>query len=298
MPRRWTEQEENEKREQLVELYVRQNKTIFEIGPMLNLAPGGVYGRLVRLGITIQSKHPGKRSHNAKILNVPASSGDLAEYCGIMLGDGHVGTHQFTITVNVKTDAPYVSYLQDLVETLFGDRPRITADARGVVVDLFVTSTYLMQELRGIGLYSTNKVRDQVSVPDWIFSKAEYQKRFIRGFFDTDGSIYLLKHFNAPQMLFKNCSFPLLDGTRQILLNLGYHPSKISGYSVYLTRRADIERYGLDIGFGNSKHLERAARFGVRSALSLIPTIPPGVVREWQPVYYGEQCIAVHLTPN
>jgi hypothetical protein len=298
MARRWNQQEEREKREQLMELYVYQNKTIFEIAPILNISPGNVYGRLVRLGIPTRSKTSGKSSHNARMLEIPARSGDLAEFYGIMLGDGHLGTHQLTVTINIKTDAPYVPYVQDLIESLFRFRPPRTQIKDGSVITLYLTSTYLMKRLRDIGLYSSNKVRDQVGIPDWIFTQPEYQKRFVRGFFDTDGSIYLLKHFNAPQMLFKNRSIPLLEGTRQILLNLGYHPSKISGYSVYLTRRRDIERYVDDIGFGNSKHLDRAARFGVRTAMSSDPTNPSGVVREWQARYYSEQCVTVPLTPN
>lgn len=278
MPRRWTLSEEREKREELVELYVRQNKTIGEIRQILDLSSEAVHDRLVRLGIPTRPKRWPKTSHNARILTVPALSPDLAEFCGVLLGDGHINPGQIYITVNVKTDASYVPYLQNLVERLFKFRPRISPDKSGVVVDLYVTSIHLVRELRGIGLYSSNKVRDQVSIPDWIFAEPEYQQGFIRGFFDTDGSIYLLKHFHAPQMLFKNRSIPLLEGTRRILLNLGYHPSKISGCSVYLTRRRDIERYVAEIGFGNFKHLERARRFGVQSAWS--------VVREQPAVYH------------
>ena len=150
-----------------------------------------------------------------------------------------------------------------MLERLFHFRPRVTAVKYGSTVDLYVTSAYLVRELRRIGLYSSNKVRDQVSVPDWIFSHPEYQRRFLRGFFDTDGSIYQLKHFNAVQMSFSNLSLPLLDGTRQLLLTLEYHPSRVSGHSIYLTRRRDIKNYVKEIGFGNLKHLQRAQRFGI-----------------------------------
>lgn len=278
MPRKWTGAEEHDKREELIELYVRQNKTIFQIGPILNLSPGAVYDRLVRLGIATRPKSLGKPSHNARMLDVPAFSAELAEFCGIMLGDGHLGRHQLSITINIKTDAHYVPYVQSLVESLFQYRPPRTQVKDGSVVDLYLTSTDLMKKLRNVGLYSSNKVKDQVGIPEWIFAGSEFQKRFVRGFFDTDGSIYLLKHFNAPQMLFKNKSIPLLDGTRQILLDLGFHPSRVSGFSVYLTRRRDIERYVAEIGFGNTKHLERARRFGVQSAW--------GVVRERTAVYH------------
>ncbi len=156
----------------------------------------------------------------------------------------------FHYRFNIKTDSPYASYLQDLLERLFDFRPSVTAVRRGSTVDLYITSTYLMKELRSIGIYSTNKVRDQVGIPDWIFLKAEYQRRFVRGVFDTDGSIYELKHFHAVQMSFRNRLFRLLEGTRRILLNLGFHASTVSSYSVYLTRREDIRRYVQEIGLG------------------------------------------------
>lgn len=119
MPRKWTEQQQREKYEELVELYTHENKTIFEIAALLHMRPGGVYDRLVRLGIPTGPKRFGKPSYNARMLHVPSLCGDLAEFCGVMLGDGHIGPGQIWITVNVKTDAPYVSYLQALQERLF-----------------------------------------------------------------------------------------------------------------------------------------------------------------------------------
>lgn len=90
-----------------------------------------------------------------------------------MLGDGCLQRSQLFITVNIKTDySPYVSYLQDLLERLFDFRPSVTAVRRGSTVDLYVTSTYLMKELRSIGLYSANKVRDQVGIPRLDLSKS------------------------------------------------------------------------------------------------------------------------------
>ncbi len=261
MPARWTAQKEKEKYQELLDLYANQNKTISEIGAILSVAPNTVYDRLIRLKIPIQTEQkPGY--NNARVIDVPPRSGDLAEFCGIMLGDGHIGPAQIFITVNIKTDSAYVPYLQDLLERLFHFRPRVTAVKSRSVADVYVTSAHLVRQLRGIGLYSSNKVRDQVGVPDWIFSALEYQRRFLRGFFDTDGSIYQLKHFEAVQMSFSNRSLPLLEGTRQLLLNLRYRPSRVSDHSVYLTRRKDIKTYIQEIGFGNAKHAERAQRFG------------------------------------
>jgi len=263
MPAKWSAQEEQEKRDELCELYVRQNKTTQEIARLLGIAPNTVFDRLVRLRIPTRTQTNGKTSHNARVISIPELSGDLAEFCGIMLGDGHIGPAQIFITVNVKTDAAYIAYVQDLLERVFRFRPRLTAVKNASTVDLYVTSAYLVRELRKIGLHSTNKVRDQVGIPEWIITSAEHKRRFLRGFFDTDGSIYRLKHFNAVQMSFSNLSVPLLEGTRQLLLDLGYHPSRFSGHSVCLTRQEDIRAYIREIGFGNLKHLRRAQRFGV-----------------------------------
>lgn len=261
MPKRWTEQEEREKRQELFELYIMQNKTIFEIAAILGVSSATVYDRLIRLQIAVRrSEKP--RYNNARVIDLPSLSGDLAEFCGVMLGDGHISPAQILITVNINTDSLYVPYLQDLLERMFHFRPRVTSVKYGSTVDLYITSAHLVRELRKIGLYSSNKVRDQVSIPDWILRSPAYKRRFLRGFFDTDGSIYRLKHFNAVQMSFSNLSVPLLEGTRQLLLDLGYHPSRFSGHSVYLTRQEDIRTYIREIGFGNLKHLRGAQRFG------------------------------------
>lgn len=262
MPRRWSTEEEEEKRRELVELYEHQNRPIGEIAGLLGITPTSVYDRLLRLNISIRRDlKPG--SNKARLIPLPAFSGDLAEFCGIMLGDGHIGTGQLWVTVNAKTDMPYLTYVQNLFEKLFSFRPRVTARRDGSAVALYLTSSSLVRNLQTVGLHSPNKVRDQVGVPAWIFSSSDYRGRFLRGFFDTDGSIYRLKWFDAVQMSFSNRSMPLLDGTRQALLDLGYHPSRVSDHSVYLTRRRDLERYVQEIGFGNSKHRQRTETFGV-----------------------------------
>ncbi len=261
MPKRWSAQEEDERKHELSDLYVSQNKTISEIAHVLRIASNSVYDRLIRLGIPTQ-RNEKLRYNNARILHVPPQSSDLAEFCGVMLGDGRIGSAQIFITVNIKTDSAYISYVQDLLERVFRFRPRVTAVKCASTVDLYVTSAHLVRELRSIGLQSSNKVGDQVGIPEWIFSSPEYKRGFLRGFFDTDGSIYRLKHFNAVQMSFGNLSLPLLQGTRQLLLDLGYHPSRVSGHSIYLTRREEIKSYIQEIGFGNRKHLLRAHSFG------------------------------------
>ncbi len=104
-----------------------------------------------------------------------------------------------------------------------------------------------------------NKVKSQVDVPKWIFSNEEFMKRFLRGFFDTDGSIYKLRY--GIQISFKNYSHPLLKSLQKMLSGLGYKPSRISSHSVYVTRVSDVVRFFEEIQPANIKHKKRYDAF-------------------------------------
>ncbi len=261
MPKCWTIEEENEKRQELGELYVKQNKTIAEVGKILGIAEQTVFDRMKRLNIL---STPERKLHylNRKWSNInfPDFSDKLAEFFGIVLGDGHLSLGQVWIYINNNTDKNYNPYVKELIKSLFSVEPGVSYRKDQDMMNLFLSSVDLMKFLRKRGLSASNKVRDQVDVPSWIFTKDSYKKSFLRGFFDTDGSIYSL--IFGVQMSFCNRSIPLLQSTRKILLDLGYRPSNISSYKVYLTRKPDLYRYANEIRFGNSKHLGRAKNFG------------------------------------
>lgn len=259
---RWTIKEENKKRNELAELYINQNKAIGEIGKILGIAESSVFDRMKRLNI---EANPEKKVHylNRKWseINFPDFSEKLAEFFGIMLGDGHISSGQIWIFINNSTDREYFTYVKELLKSLFRIEPRSHYRADQDMRNLFISSVDLIKFLRERGLTATNKVKSQIDIPSWILNKNSFQKSFLRGFFDTDGSVYKLRF--GVQMGFCNRAMPLLESTRKILLNLGYFPSKISRYKVYLTRKSDLYRYVNEIGFGNPKHIRRAKKFGI-----------------------------------
>jgi len=262
MPRRWTIEEENERREELVEFYVNRNKTIAEIGKILMISEKTVFKRMKRLNIP---STPERKFHylNKKRgeLIFPNLSEKLAEFFGIMLGDGHLSHGQIWVFINNNIDRKYRNYVKNLLKFLFGVEAGCNYRKKEDMKNLFLSSVDLVRYLKEKGLYATNKVKAQVDIPSWVFTKDSYKRSFLRGFFDTDGSIYRLRF--GVQMAFCNRSIPLLQSTRKILLELGYFPSKISSYNVYLTRKSNLYRYVAEIGFGNPKHFKRAKEFGI-----------------------------------
>lgn len=257
MARRWTKKEENEKRKELKNLYVKENKTISEIGDILHIGQATVYDRLLRLNIPSQPSkklHYKNKQYNAKIPK--RYSNDLAEFVGIMLGDGHVSHFQVTVTLGTK-EYEYVEYVSNLMNKVFKAHSKISTRRCGYKT-VYVSSVEAVEWLKIMGLVH-DKVKNQVDVPEWIFKRNCFIQNALRGLIDTDGSIYKLKF--GIQISFCNHSKPLLSAVRNMFIKLGYHPSKISGYNLYLTKRQEILRFGKEIGFHNSKHQRRFLEF-------------------------------------
>lgn len=253
MARRWTLEEENRYRLELTELYVVQNKSIGEIGVILKIQESGVFKRMERLGIKSTPHTKAGYLNTLKEVSLPtAYSEKLAEFFGAMLGDGHVSRFQTLVTLGTK-ELEYVTYVAQLMTELFNTPTTISERADGYR-DVYIGSVRLTAWLKANGLVS-NKVASQVDAPPWIFESTEFMRSFLRGFFDTDGSIYKLRF--GRQISLTNKSLPLLRSLQCMLVKLGYRPSAISSWKIYLTRRNDIDRFFSEIRPANTKHLRR-----------------------------------------
>ncbi|MDB5264586.1 MAG: hypothetical protein JWN64_157 [Parcubacteria group bacterium] len=257
MPNRWTTKEEENYRKEIVELYEIQNLSLGEVAIALNLKESTLYARMGRLGIRCTPDK--KPRHNNKKQNIvlPKYSVLLAEFMGIMLGDGHLSPFQATVTLGTK-ELPYVEYVASLMEHLFNTPATINVRKDGYR-NVYIGSVELTRWLQKEGLVY-NKVASQVDVPSWIFERKEWKVAFLKGFFDTDGSVYKLKF--GIQISLTNMSLPMLVSLRRILIELEYKPSEISaGVVVYLTRRKDVERFFREIKPANTKHQQRFENF-------------------------------------
>ena len=255
MPARWNAAEEKTNRLELEKLYIRDNKSIKEIALLLNLGESTVYDRLIRLGIPSLRAKKEKYNNQRIDIVIPSYSPKLAEFIGLMLGDGHITPSQVTVTIGKKD--LYAPYVCSLITYLFKVFPKTIFSEKGDCI-VYFGSTRAVRWLLEMGLAS-NKVKKQVDIPKWISKKPEFMRKAIRELFDTDGSVYRVRF--GIQVSFCNHSSPLLRSVRRILLTLGFHPSKISGYNLYLTRREDTDRFFREIGFKNLKHRNRFLEF-------------------------------------
>lgn len=195
-------------------------------------------------------------------IRVPENSPRLAEFFGIIMGDGNVyvnkkyGVYQIRVACHPIQEQQYAQFVSNLLKTLFGLKASLTRRKLALYVDVNSRelADFLLENLPGL--------KTRFSYPTWILDDPQCLKSFVRGLTDTDGSVHRLSN-KDPQTIrisFKNADKSLSLAYQKALLNLGFHPSKLIYRNIFLTRKEDTGRYLREIGFSNTKHLERLLR--------------------------------------
>ncbi len=197
-----------------------------------------------------------------KDIQRPKPSIELAEFIGIVLGDGGLTNYQLRITFNRDTDVKHADFVQRLIKRLFGLTTKIISRKFDKGSDVVVYSKNLVEFLEAQGLQKGNKVRNQVDLPLWIKRKKNFQISCLRGLMDSDGSFYQYYHrvngnkYLNSALCFTNYSNNLLNSAFEILKTNGFNPSRYQE-RVYVYKKKNIERYFESIGSHNPKHLDK-----------------------------------------
>ena len=201
-----------------------------------------------------------------KKIRVPKLNSKLAEFVGIMLGDGNIyiskksHVYQIKITSHSITDKIYLKeFVKPLVEKLFGLKAPIYPEKGKKANSLRLTSKKLVSFLLLIGLKEGDKIKNKVIIPRWILKKDKFTQACIRGLFDTDGTVFFHnKRSHRKSIGFKNYNQKLLRQVRVNVLRFGLHPTQITNKNVfYLSRQSEIKLFIKRIGFSNCKHLSK-----------------------------------------
>ena len=188
----------------------------------------------------------------------PQYSRKLAEFIGIIIGDGGLTYHQVTVTLNKKTDALYGEWICGMVKGLFGLDVirRLRADN---TLQLTITGINLVEYLLDKGLNRGNKIKNKIRIPGWIRKNREYSLSCVRGLFDTDGCVYIDKHIYKKKIYknicldFTSASPALINDVYYILTHEGLNFKKY-GKSIKLRKEDEIKKYIRIIGTHNPKH--------------------------------------------
>jgi len=209
---------------------------------------------------------------------------DLAELTGILLGDGSIGKYQSKVNGKIKTqyrvkvtgDASddfdyFVKIVAPLMTRVFHVEPKVRFKSTEHVVELLLFGPKLFNALIEIGFIEAPK-KGRAMIPAFI-TEMGFQREFLRGFFDTDGSLVFDKQHKEfhyyPRLEMKIDKSPMRNQLLCMLRDLGFNPRKCAQEGkvlrVQLNGKASLETWATEIGFKNPKHLSKHlfwCRFG------------------------------------
>jgi DNA-binding transcriptional regulator WhiA len=198
---------------------------------------------------------------------------DLAELIGIMFGDGCLsrtgGKYIIYISGHKKDDYLYHSqFIVPLFKRTFNKEVNVQFRKGENTLFIRFSDKSIFYELKDLGLPVGRKY-DYLKIPLFIIHTPILFKRFIRGLFDTDGSVIFSKQHRTnhyyPRLEIASHSKSFLDETLKILKANGFYGSvsnKNKGnYRLEIPGFKNLKKWKEEIGFSNVKHLKRLNNF-------------------------------------
>jgi len=192
----------------------------------------------------------------------------LAEYLGIITGDGCLslsrpsakGTgnkYYIFICGHSIDDADYLRQVKQMTKDLFNKEVNIiTKSSENCSFIKFSNKNvfYQLAEYIPIG-----KKYNSIRIPNEILTSNELFYAFIKGYFDTDGTIIHVRD-NYPRLEIKSKSHSLLNQALTKLRQLGFYGSLskcAECFRLELAGHKNFKRWLKLIGFRNKKHLNK-----------------------------------------
>lgn len=186
----------------------------------------------------------------------------LAELLGILAGDGHISSTNYHISVTCHRikDKDYIeNHVTNIFIKLFEVNPKTREQLHNNTIKCVVNSKILFEFLTQMFKIPIGKKKGKLHIPEQIFNKNKLLSNYLRGLFDTDGSIYIRREKSL--VLSIASRDPLfLDEVKMAFIKLGYNPS-VSGKNLCLYRQEQIKRFWDKIGSSNPKHKMRYDSF-------------------------------------
>jgi len=187
----------------------------------------------------------------------------LAEFLGILLGDGNLNKSSNCITiVGSSEELDYYNHtVIPLIESLFEVKPklRFRNDRNAIYIDF--NSKQVMNYLsKEIGLVRGNK--KFAHVPGIVKNNLKAIPHFLRGLFDTDGCLKFSKQISQknyyPRIQFCFNDAPFVHEVKDLLEKVGFNvgmwkDSRFNGLIFYqISGRDNLEKWMDSVGSNNT----------------------------------------------
>ena len=215
---------------------------------------------------------------------------ELAELLGIHIGDGCISENEryseYYLGGDLTDEKEYHDnwvaplFNKKIMQPLFGKEVEYKEHPKVGVYGFYIFNKKLVNFFKKFGINAGSKIG--ISIPEKIRNNKTFLKRFLRGLFDTDGTIYFDKNYssktpinNHPMIKLGTVSKILADQVFDSLKELGFKPrmrkpykgkrDKNTVYAVLLYKKRDIEFFINTIEFKNPKHYTKWQVFKILS---------------------------------
>ena len=202
---------------------------------------------------------------------------DLAEFIGIMLGDGCIGIYdcksenkikrqyQLKVTLNSR-NKQYTKYVFNLITKILGVEPVIYYKKNENTADIRTfRKKKILYVLNEIGLKISPKW-NRMEIPEKYFKK-EFFPFILRGLFDTDGCLSVFNNNGTkyPRIEIKICPSPAQKQFVEILdkLEFRYTIQKLDKgkIRIRISGVKELKKWLGIIGSSNNSHIQKAEQF-------------------------------------
>ncbi len=189
---------------------------------------------------------------------------ELAELLGLLVGDGHLSQYQVSLSTNSITDRDHAAFVRTLFEKVTSVPVIMTTLRSENTITLVASSKALVTRLNNLGMPLGNKIASGLRIPLWVKANRKFAGAFIRGLFDSDGSVFLDRHlikgkrYESIGWTITSKSPSLLVDMVELLRCLDFSPThRESQWAVYLRKKENIIRFFREIKTHNPKHEKR-----------------------------------------
>jgi len=179
-------------------------------------------------------------SHRVNYAHIP-HSGDLAEYIGVVLGDGNIEAFPRTERIVIVGDAAKMGFIDHYVamtEQLFKKAPAVAKTSYSNAVRISLYQKFISKRL---GIPTGDKEQLAYVLPLWIERNERYLVRFLRGLYEAEAYLSIHLPTCAYNFGFVNTNPHLLKIIENALLRLEFHP-EVRHNAIRIRRKAEVER--------------------------------------------------------
>ena len=208
---------------------------------------------------------------------------DLAEETGIHIGDGSMNIYKtngpcYTVACHKDDDKAYMdNFVLPLIKKIYGKNPKPRLWSQGTY-GFRIRSKKIINFKNKVLDLPLGKKKD-IFIPEEIKKDKKLMKCFLRGLFDTDGSLSFWKTNNQlyPRIYFSNISKKLVEQVREFLLKEGFRltcwkteykdKNWNTIYQLSINGKEMLVKWIKEIGFSNPKNIKKIGILGIKEKL-------------------------------